>query len=158
MMLWSTACETLELATDHDESNVQAAFRRAARRWHPDSSGTRKTERKFAHACEAKDRLTIHRDVNDDDAHDSDNTANDLAAVLSRFYEFEIWDLLIRKLCPNVRKPGLYRRDTNGVATVWFVRVTWTSFSHREEETFKFKFRVGVVCSPKSGPADMRVF
>lgn len=142
MMPWNTACTTLELDADHAIGDVQAAFRQAARRWHPDSSGTGKTERQFAQACEAKDRLTIYRHLDDEERPAADAPEETLDDVLSKLYECEVWDWLLCKIFPHFRKPGLYRRDTKGIATVWFVRVEWTSFTHREDTTLKFKFPV----------------
>jgi DnaJ-class molecular chaperone len=70
MMTWKAACELLELADDHDLDEVQPAFRRAARRWHPDSSCDSTTTELFVQAQEAYERLTHHRDTPDDE--DSD--------------------------------------------------------------------------------------
>lgn len=67
MMTWKAACELLDLPDDHDLDAVQPAFRRAARRWHPDSSCDSTTTELFVQAQEAYERLTDHRDTPDDE-------------------------------------------------------------------------------------------
>lgn len=65
MMTWKAACALLELEDDHDLHEVQPAFRRAARRWHPDSSCDSATTAQFIQAQQAYERLTAHRDEPD---------------------------------------------------------------------------------------------
>lgn len=67
MMTWKAACELLELGEDHDLDDVQPAFRRAARRWHPDSSCDQTTTEQFIKAQQAYERLIAHREVPDDE-------------------------------------------------------------------------------------------
>jgi hypothetical protein len=146
MMTWEAACELLELAEDHDLADVQPAFRFAARRWHPDSSGTPDTEGHFSRACEAKDRLTVLRDHHDDDPRPTEPQTADTADDATEsppdqdVAEFDWRDWLISKLNLRVRRQGLYRRDHNGIATVWAVRVQWTDTLQREEEVTRFEF------------------